>query len=179
MAFDPDEDEDDFDAEGYFSDVSDEDYTGKNPKFFKTPELDIPPADLSNSTVEELITMYRAIRDQLATDRKGYKTREARMKTQLSIISMILRDKGDQAGVDSFGTPAGTAFRAKKETFTISDWEAFVQYIKNTGYFHIIQKRVSPNAIKEVRTNDGDLPPGVACLTEVEFSVRSPTARKR
>lgn len=178
MADTPDShDEEDFDE--YFSEIIDgADLTGLEPKFVKIPALSMPPADLAALSVVQLIEMYRACRDQLATDRKGYKTRESNIKTHLSIISMLLRDKGDALGVDSFATPMGTAFRKTTEKFPIGSWDNLVEYIKRTGNFHILQKRLSSLAAKEIRSTDGALPDGVDVLTEVEFSVRSPTARK-
>lgn len=176
---DPNEvDEDD----EYFSelDADDIEYTGKEPRFLKIETLDTAPNDLTTMGVDQLIQMYRDERDQLATDRKGYKAREARVKLHLSIISMVLRDRADAVGgVDTFATPAGTAFRNKKEFFKVSDWTDFSSYVLKTGNVHLLQKRVSPNAVKELRETEGSLPPGIENRVEVEFSVRSPTARKR
>jgi len=173
-----DADEDD----EYFSELDSDDieYTGKEPRFLKIDSLETPPAELSALGVDKLIEMYRAERDQLATDRKGYKAREARVKLHLSIISMVLRDRADLAGgVDTFATPSGTAFRNKKEFFKVSDWTDFSSYVLKTGNVQLLQKRVSPNAVKELREAEGQLPPGIENRVEVEFSVRSPTARKR
>jgi len=175
---DPNAEEDD----EYFSELEGDDieYTGKEPRFLKIDSLDTAPNDLIALGVDKLIEMYRAERDQLATDRKGYKAREARIKLHLSTISMVLRDRADSiGGVDTFATPAGTAYRNKKEFFTVSDWEAFSSYVLSTGNVQLLQKRVSPNAVKELREVEQTLPPGIANRVEVEFSVRSPTARKR
>lgn len=177
MAYDPDEE--DFDDE-YFSEVLDgAELTGKEPKFLAMAELNMHHAAVAELKVDELIKMYRSMRDQLATDRKGYKQREAKVKMQMSIVSMCLRDAGDRLGVDTFSTADGTAFRNVKEKFTIRDWEVFTAWLDKTKYWQAIQKRVSPLAIKDIREKEG-LPPGVDVLKEIEFSVRSPTAgRKR
>lgn len=177
MAYDADPD-DEFD-EGYFAEVLDgADLTGLEAKFVKIPAMDATPVELAAMRVDDLILRYRQCRDQLATDRKGYKAREAKVKTFLSIISMTLRDKGDQLGVDNFKTDNGTAYRNTKETFRVANWDDIVAYLKETHNFQIIQKRVSPNAVKEIRETDGQIPPGIEPYVEVEFAVRSPTARK-
>lgn len=172
--------------------------TGKSPKFVRVPEARLSPAELSELRVDDLVKAYRAVRDQLTTDRRAYKSREAAMKTQLQIISMQLRDRGDQFGVDSFATPFGTAFRKLKEKFSIQGWDAFVEWLDRTKNFHVLQKRVSPNAVREIRdelmatvsaaratahdespiTDEEVLPPGVTVLKEIEFAVRAPTASK-
>jgi hypothetical protein len=170
---DPDEEDDE-----YFAEITDVQPTGKDLWFFKIDALDTPPAALGEMSVADLVKMYRDVRDQLATDRTGWKAREIRVKTHLMIISMQLRDRGDTMGVLSFATPNGTAYRNTKEKFPISDWSALSKWVLATGNVHVLQKRLSPNAVKDVRDEVGELPPGVDSLKEIEFAVRSPTARK-
>lgn len=186
-----DEQGDDGEGDDYFAEfMEDAELTGKEPRFVAIPEMDVHHSELAKLKVDELIKQYRAVRDQLATDRKGYKLRESKVKTHLMILSMLLRDRGDMAGVDSFKTEAGTAYRNKKESFRVVDWAALTAYIKETGNFSILQKRVSPNIVKEIREVepplqilDGDpipfLVPGLESHVEVEFAVRSPTARAK
>jgi hypothetical protein len=176
MAYDPEleEEEDDYFSEAF----DDAELTGKEPKFVKLETLDTEPSVLSAMKVDELVKMYVEERNQLATDRKGYKAREMRIKTHIALLGTILKDKGEVLGVDSFATPFGTAFKKLKEQFRVGNWEGLVEYVKNTGNFQILQKRVSPNAVKEIREVDGDLPPGIDYVSITEFSVRSPTVRK-
>jgi hypothetical protein len=138
----------------------------------------LTPQQLGEKKVDELIDMFIKARNQLATDTKGYKARKERIKTFQTIISMILRDRGDQAGVDSFATPSGTAYRNRKEKFPIENWDALCAYVLRTGNFQILQKRVSPNSVKEIREADGALPDGVGVIPEVEFAVRSPSKKR-
>lgn len=172
-----DDDDDVFDPT-YASDLEDADPTQFHPKFKRIDTLSFDAKQLEEYRVDQLIEIYINERNQLATDRRGYKAREAQIKTHLSIISMVLRDRGDNVGVDSFKTAAGTAFRRVTEKFTIGDWSATTAYIKETGNFQILQKRAAPNAVKEIRELDGNLPPGISNMVEVDFAVRSPTARK-
>jgi len=162
----------------YFSELSDFDDTGKRPKFYRTPESTMTFENFQDMKVDELIQAYRDLRDQLGTDRKGYKAREAHMKGKMQTISMVLRDRGDVAGVESFRTDAGTAYRNVKVKYTVLDWPQTVEYVKQTNNFQILQKRVSPNAVREIETETGVMPPGIDKLVEVEFAVRSPTVRK-
>lgn len=160
----------------YFSEfLEDAELTGKEPKFVRLTELD---SDINSMNVIQLITTYRAERDQLATDRKGYKSREERIKLHMSMISMLLRTKGDIEHTDSFQTAAGTAYRTKTTKFGINDWEAYSKWVLQTGYVHALQKRVAVNNMKEIIEQEG-LPPGIEVRVEESFAVRSPTAGKR
>jgi hypothetical protein len=174
MVTDDDEDDD------YFSEVDDDaELTGLEPKFVRIDGLDILPADLMNMKVDELVPLYIACRNQLATDTRGYKARRARIKTFQGMISMALREKADTVGTDTFKGPYGTAFRQTKEKFSISDWAKFTDWLNQTQNFQAVQKRVAANAVKEIREAEGSLPPGVEVFTEVEFSVRSPSAKRK
>lgn len=173
---DVDEEDDD-----YFAEVLDDtELTGHEPRFVKIDSMALVPVEIDGKRVDELISMYIAARNQLATDRKGYKAREAKVKLHLQMISMVLMNKADQAGgVDTLATPAGTAYRKIKETFSVSNWADLCEYVKLTGNFSVLQKRVSPNAVKDVREQEGELPGGIEPRVEVEFAVRSPTASRK
>jgi hypothetical protein len=175
MDFEFDDDADDEYFAEYLEDVE---LTGKEPKFVKLSSLATPPANLATLKVDEIVKMYVEERNQLATDRKGYKVREDRIKTHLALLSSILKDKGETLGVDSFATPFGTAFKKIKDQFRVQNWEDLTAYVRTTGFFQILQKRVSPNAVKEIKEVDGSYPPGVEHVEITEFSVRVPTARK-
>lgn len=186
--------DDDEDFEGWGNDDGQD--TGKNPKFVRVDAAHYTVQELTDMRVDDLVKAYREIRDQLTTDRRGYKAREAAMKVQMSMISMQLRDRGDALGVDNFATTFGTAYRSKKERFGIADWDAFVKWLDATKNFQVLQKRVSPNAVREIAeearqeialaksidkdespiTDDQIMPPGVSVVREIEFAVRAPTA---
>lgn len=164
----------------YFSEILEgAEETGFEPKFVAIPSMATDSATLAQMKVDELISTYIKARNQLATDRKAYKQREERVKTHMSIISMLLRDRGDIAGVDSFATAEGTAYRNRKETYRVAVWDEVAKYVLETGNIHILQKRVSPNAVKEIRDEAGEAPPGLEHVVTEEFAVRSPTARAR
>lgn len=173
MSFDPDDDD-------YFSEVDPEaELTGKEPKFVLLEGLSHAPVAIAEMKIDELVALYIAARNQLATDTKGYKARHARIKGHMSIIAMILKDRGDQLGVDSFSTPSGTAFRHRKESFKVKDSEEFFRWIDETKNFQALQKRVAPNAVKDIREATGELPAGLEVFEEIEYSVRAPSARGR
>jgi len=171
----------DADDDEYFAEVLDDvELTGSEPRFVKIDSMSLESVEIDGKRVDELISMYIAARNQLATDRKGYKAREAKVKLHLQVISMILMDKADKAGgVDTLATDKGTAYRKIKETFNVSVWDDLCAYVKLTGNFSVLQKRVSPNAVKDVREQEGELPGGIESRVETEFAVRSPTASRK
>lgn len=207
MAADMD-DEDEFvpeELEYFYEILEDADPTPYDPKFVIAPGLSLSSEQLQEMPVIDLIKEYRALRDQLATERKAYKHREGKMKTQMGVISMVLRQKGDELGVDNFKTEQGTAYRNRTEKIRVQDWDEFLPWMIESGNFHLVQKRVSPNYVKEIRDAkraeleraidhrlEGEelqlamqqaavlaLPPGLLSVPEEIFAVRSPSASKK
>ena len=81
----------DDDDEDYFTEVVDDsELTGKEPRFVKIDSMSLANVELEGQRVDELIATYIAARNQLATDRKGYKAREAKVKLHLQIISLAI-----------------------------------------------------------------------------------------
>jgi hypothetical protein len=177
MSFDDDEIED----EGYFAEVDEGDPTGLEPRFVGMDVLSVAPAMFNDYKVNDLFSAYIALRNQLTTDRKGWKLREARMKAQMLVIGSVLLNKSTALGVNSLSADSGSGYTSKKERFKVAPdgWEAFTEWLHATKNYHCIQKRVSPDAVREVCTETGSLPPGLETHTEMTFVVRSPSTRKR
>lgn len=127
----------------------------------------------SKLPVSDLVQMYIQTRDFLAQEKKQYEAFEHQMKDIMARISMCLRDKADELGVDSFKTPFGTAYRNTKTSYRVGNWEAVLDYIKTTGNYQMLEHRVSKNACREIHQATGVVPPGVEFSQEVEFNVRA------
>lgn len=130
------------------------------------------------TTVDDVIEKYVGIRDNLKLLQKRWKDIEDDMKHELDVISMWLRDKADELGVESFKTKHGTAYKSLKEHYRVGDWTAFIEYVKETDNFQLLEHRVAKNAAREVHHEDGNPPPGVEYFAEVEFLVRRPGKEK-
>jgi hypothetical protein len=123
-------------------------------------------------TVAELVKNYRDERDNLALKRKEYQEAEATAKRNMAEIAMQLRELSDQLGVKSFATEYGTAYRVEKESFRVGNWDDTLEYIKATGNWHMLEKRIAKLATKEIYDTTGELPPGVEYEKEIDFVVR-------
>ena len=173
-------DDDDSDEEGYFAEVDEGENTGKSPKFIRIPQLELSPTDLDAMKVDDLFATYIELRNQLTTDRQGWKAREAKSKAQMATIAAILLTRSQNMGVTSLAANTGTGYQQRKERIKVAPdgWEALTEWILQTKNFQVVQRRVSPDAVKEVREETGAVPPGVEVTEELTFVVRSPTVRK-
>ena len=131
-------------------------------------------------SIDEAIEAYVNTRDELRAKQQAFKLEEDAMKLRMEQISMWLRDKADELGVDSFKTQFGTAYRSVKTSYRVASggWDAFIGWVKETGNFQCLEKRVAKLATKEIHDDTGTIPPGLDYVAEVEFDVRRPTKAK-
>lgn len=130
---------------------------------------------LEFKTIDEAVKEYVKTRDHLRAASAAFNKLEEDLKGQLVEISMWLRDKGDELGVDNFRTQYGTAFRGVKTSYRVSNWEKYIEWIKSTGNFQCLERRAAKLAVKEIHDESGEIPPGLDYSAEVEFLVRRPT----
>ena len=131
-------------------------------------------------SIDEAIEAYVNTRDELRAKQQAFKLEEDAMKVRMEQISMWLRDKADELGVDSFKTQFGTAYRSVKTSYRVATggWDNFIGWVKETGNFQCLEKRVAKLATKEIHDDTGAIPPGLDYVAEVEFDVRRPTKAK-
>lgn len=130
------------------------------------------------TSIDEAIKAYVDTRDQLRARQHEFKVEEEGLKTVLEQISMWLRDKADELGVDSFKSNMyGTAFRSVKTSYRVAtgQWDTFIGWVKETGNFQCLEKRVAKLATAEIYKETGHVPPGLDYIVEVEMDVRRPT----
>ena len=127
------------------------------------------------TNIQQAVGNYVQYRDMLSIERKCWEGHEKEFKDEMTRISMWLRDRGDELGVDSFNTPYGTAYRNVKSSYRIEDWDAYSSWIIETNNAQCLEKRPAKLAVKEIFDTEGALPPGLTEFVEVEFNVRRPT----
>ena len=124
------------------------------------------------STINEAVEEYRKIRDDLTERRREFQSIEKALKGTLEEISMWLRDKADELGVDSFKTEAGTAYRVTKTKYSIGDWQEFSSWVLENDMIQCFEKRPAKLAVQEVIDETGELPPGLTVFSEVDMQIR-------
>lgn len=136
-------------------------------------------------TMDEVINRYLKIRDDLTVKRREFQEYETEAKSKMERLSMWLRDRGDEQGVDSFNTKSGTAYRQEKKYVRVGDWEKTLAFIIATENWQMLEKRLGKLATLEVLEeqfgddetfNPQDL--GIDYGAEVEFTVRKPSKQK-
>jgi hypothetical protein len=128
---------------------------------------------LRNCTVDAIVREYLGTRDHLDEKRHEYQDIERDLKGRLTMMSMVLREKADNIGVDAFPIRGlGTAYRSVKVSVRVADWDSYWKWLVETGNSQCVEKRAAKLAVLEVTRAQGQLPPGLDKVEEVEFLVR-------
>lgn len=108
-----------------------------------------------------------------------YETRQARLALgkqveELQKKETLLKDhliehlpKGDASGISGKVARVSILLKAKP---TVEDWDSFYAYVKKTGAFELLQRRLSETAVKE-RWDDDKVVPGVGKFNYVDVSL--------
>jgi len=117
--------------------------------------------DASDPTLNEMITMYIALRDKKGDVVKAHKATVAKYDTAMGEIEAYLKGWLAKQQVNAIGCAAGTAFIRRKRSATISDAAAFREFVIANNNFELADFRASVEAVATyIEEHDGQLPPG-------------------
>ena len=121
----------------------------------------------------------RALRLAMEKEVAEMQVREAELKLHL-INTLSRQDDKGAVGLRYMARRVDkTAFNfAKAETGEMeqeldgtSGWQKFTEWVRQTGRFDFLQKRLSEGAVKDMFEQTGQLPPGVDKITVPDLSV--------
>jgi hypothetical protein len=122
-------------------------------------------------TTEQLIDGMIAISDE----RREIKKREKVLIGEYRDLEAAFLVQLDAQGAKRAGTAAGTATITENILPTIKDWDALTDYIVANGATHLLQRRVSSAAFREMQAAGIDLP-GVEAYIQRQISLRRSTS---
>lgn len=137
-------------------------------------EILVPKA-LDFEKVDDCIEAYVEVREAKRKFDKEAKAKSAEFEFFLDQCSMWLRDKAESIGVDSFVSKKyGTAYKAVKKSYRVENWDDFIEFVKDTENWQLLEKRVAKKAAAEIHEEERAVPPGLLYVEEITFNVLSP-----
>ena len=125
-------------------------------------------------TVEMVIEKYVATRDAIEAEKKLFDAKVADLKALQENREKWLMGALDKMGATSIKSPHGTVFVDYKDSATVSDAGAFLEWVHADWEDRktFLENRVSKTAVKQ-RLEDGDTPPpGVSYSKIKDVKVR-------
>lgn len=128
--------------------------------------------------VEELVAVYRKIRDTKNAKEEEHKAEIGELNEQLEAISAKLLELCNTQNVESLRTRAGTVTRRTVTRYWSSDWEAMYDFIREKNAPYLLEQRIHNGNMKAyLEENPDDLPIGLNADTKYAVTVRKPTAK--
>lgn len=114
-------------------------------------------------TVDMVINAYVKTRDDIAAEKKIFDNKVADLKQTQEKREKWLQGEMQKLGVDSFKAEHGTCFTKWTESATVSDGEAFMDWVfaDVEKRKHFLENRVSKAAVKQRHEDKKVSPPGV------------------
>lgn len=115
--------------------------------------------------------LYDLRQERLAADKAAAKLKEEENALVEHIISSLPKDSGGAVGkhhkVETYNA----------EKLVVKDWDQLYKYIKRTGRFELLQKRLGEGAAQEL-IDDRKVVPGVEPFTVVKVSLTAARGSK-
>lgn len=122
--------------------------------------------------MEELVERYILLRDMKDRMKKDYVKKMEPIVEAMDAIEATLLKQFDELGVESARCSTGTAYKSRRVSATVADWDAVLGNIIKHKNWAMLEKRVSKDAVAAYRDEYGDLPPGINWREEVVVNIR-------
>lgn len=116
-----------------------------------------------------------ALVDQLWSKREKKRELEATVKVldgEISDLETEIMEQMNANGLDKMSGERGSVSITENVVANVTDWEAFWAYVHKMKYGHLLQRRVSDPAYREL-LEQGKKPPGVEPFVKKRLNLRS------
>jgi hypothetical protein len=125
-----------------------------------------------SDNMEGLVERYIKMRDTKDRLKKAYAKKIAPLEEAMETIEALLLKSFDEMGVESAKCGSGTAYKSRRISATVADWDAVLTHIIKKKSWGMLEKRVSKDAVAAYKDEYGDLPPGVNWREELTVNIR-------
>jgi hypothetical protein len=127
---------------------------------------------MEGQSVEALVERYIKMRDTKDKLKKAYAKKIEPLENAMEQIEGLLLKMFESTGIDSAKCGSGTAYKSRRCSATVADWDAALTHIIKNQAWSMLEKRVSKEAVDAYREEYGDLPPGINWREELVVNVR-------
>jgi hypothetical protein len=128
-------------------------------------------------TVDTIVGAYIELRTRKDRINAEAKAAVKKLDDRMKKLEAWLQMKMHTDGVNALPTDAGTAYKANVEQATVSDMDAFLEYVRANDAYYLLEKRVSKLGVKALLEENQPLPPGINWYTSTAIHVRKPNER--
>lgn len=133
-------------------------------------------SEIKDLPVDELVRIYRKIRDAVEAREEAFKTEIEALKGQLDTVASALLDICNQQNADSIKTAQGTISRRVSQRYWTTDWDTMYRFIRENDAPFLLEQRIHNGNMKQfLEENPEAFPAGLQCDRKYAVTVRKPT----
>ena len=130
--------------------------------------------DTTDVSIDTLCKIYMKMRAKVSE----LDAQIATIKEQQEQVSIAMRDKMKDLGVNSLRTDHGTVTMLKKTRYYTQDWDSFKNFVLENQAVDLLERRIAQtNMTQFLEENPGLVPPGLNADTKLDVSVCKPTSK--
>ena len=128
---------------------------------------------LNEARDDVLVKAYIDLRDRRTQRKADFDTSDASDKDKQEKIEAEFLRRFNDRGIDNVSARGiGTAYKSTRTSATVADWEALLGYIRQSGAWEMLERRVNKTAVEQYRAANEDIPPGVNVRSEIVVNFR-------
>lgn len=135
-------------------------------------------AEIKDLPVDQLVLIYRKIRDAVEASEEAHKAKMDSLKGELETVASALLDVCNQQNADSIKTRHGTISRRVSQRYWTTDWDTMYRFIKENDAPFLLEQRIHNGNMKQfLEENPEAFPAGLQCDRKYAITVRKPTTK--
>jgi hypothetical protein len=132
-----------------------------------------------SSTLEKRTAQYHQIKGLIAAMDERHEAEKAPLLKIKECLEGYMAKFLDETGQQTAVTPAGTVHWNTRTTVSLSDPQAFMDFVVTNKNFELLDRKANATAVKDYMIKTNAEPPGVKLNTIKTVGVKQPTAKQR
>jgi hypothetical protein len=133
---------------------------------------------VKSEKMDRYVAHYIALRDRRKVLKDAYEAEDKGLRDLQTQVEGKLREFMDAHGLENLKTAHGTCYTSTKFTASVQDAEVFMEFIKRTQAWDLIERRANATAVKDFIKEHNQEPPGVHLSAIQTVGVRRLSEKK-
>lgn len=129
--------------------------------------------------MEKRVGQYVEVRDLIRDMEARHKEELAKPTELLEKLAGVIHRFMDAHNLENLKTAAGTCYISTRWSASVQDPDAFINFIKETQNFDLLERRASSTAVKAYVEEHNSLPTGVNLSALSSVGVRRPAGKAK
>lgn len=110
-------------------------------------------------TIDQVVAAYVSTRDEIKELEKALEEKIKPLKELQERREQYLHQQLTDAGAQNIKTKFGTVYQTRKESVTVADWDAILEWITKSEAWEFLNKAVNKTAVLECMGDERQYPP--------------------